>query len=152
MNVLVVEDDEIKRLQLEEFIKATLQTTLLGTAKSLHSALTAIATNNYDLILLDMTMPTFDICHEEDGGRPQHYAGREILRQLDRRGIRTQVIVVTQFDVFGEGVHALTRGQLHALLEREHPRTYCGMVYYDSTTDEWKHNLQESIASLPKRG
>lgn len=147
-NILIVEDDENKFQQLSQFITELLPNSIVRIAKSFHSGLKNIIDGSQDLILLDMTMPTYDIEQDEDGGRPQHYAGREIMRQMDRRSIRVPVIIVTQFDVFGEGTEALTRDQLDQQLLIEHPNTYKGTVYYNVAMDEWKIELSKKVASL----
>lgn len=152
MKILIVEDDENKRTQLETFFHEKDACGEIVTAKSFCSAIKAVGITECDLIVLDMSMPTYDITIEEDGGRPQHYAGREIMRQLDRRGLTTPVIVVTQLDVFGEGADALTRAQLQAELEREHGKNYLGTVYYNPATDGWKADLLEKLAGLYKLG
>lgn len=151
MKVLLVEDDEIKRIQLDEFIRETQPGSQVILAKSYHSALNAVIEATHDLILLDMAMPTYDIGAEELGGRPQHFAGREILLQLDRRGIKTPVIVVTQFDVFGEGLAALTRAQLDEQLRRDHKKNYIGTVYYNAATDGWKTDLKAALDSALRK-
>jgi len=148
MNILIVEDDRNKRNQLAQFIQSTYPAWAFTVAKSYNSALKAIVKSPPDLILLDMSMPTYDVSKVEEGGRPQHYAGREILRQMNRRGIAAHVIVVTAFDVFGEGSDAMTRAQLDLQLKKDHLQNYRGTIYYDASVDQWKADLQAAIASL----
>lgn len=148
MNILVVEDDENKRNQLTEFLNSEFPSAALQTAHSLQSGLRAIICGGVDLVLLDMTMPTFDIGENEDGGRPQAYAGREILRQMERREINIPVIVVTQFDRFGEGNDILGIEELDEQLFKEHRGMYGGAVYYDVTLGGWKEKLADKIIEL----
>lgn len=143
MNILIVEDDENKRSQLQLFIHMMFPGAQIAIAKSLQSGLRAILDANHDLIILDMTMPTYDIGIDEDGGRTQPYAGREILRQIERRDIVIPVIVVTQFDRFGEGANALTLKELDQQLRQEHPRDYMGSVFYSAAVEEWKQALHK---------
>ena len=99
MRVLLIEDDENKRGQLISFLKEEIADVVVGVAASYHSGLRGVLDRSSDLVLLDMTIPTFDIGVEESGGRSQLYGGREILgKQMDRLDIRIPVIVVTQFD------------------------------------------------------
>jgi CheY-like chemotaxis protein len=141
MKLLIVEDDEIKRTQLAKFISEAVPQTEVEIARSYQSGIRAIIERVYKLIILDMTMPTFDIGADESGGRPQAYAGREILRQMDRRNIKSPVIVVTQFDRFGEGKDKLTLSELNQQLLKDHPGNYLGAVYYNTTVDSWKDEL-----------
>ncbi len=148
MNILVIEDDENKRSQLEGFIQISLPEARVTTAKSLQGGLRAIISGDHDLVILDMTMPTYDIGIDEDGGRPQAYAGREILRQLDRREMSLPVVVVTQFDRFGEGAEALTLGELDKQLWEQHPHNYKGSVYYNPALEGWKDALCSIISKI----
>ena len=148
MNALIVEDDENKRIQLESFIRKAFPQAMVSIAKSLQSGLRLILLEKYDYVILDMTMPTYDISVEEDGGRPQAYAGREILRQLDRREIVLPVIVVTQFDRFGEGKETLTLSELDAQLRMQHPHIYMGSVYYNPALEGWKQELSRAIKKI----
>lgn len=148
MKILIVEDDENKRNQLTGFLKNEFPAVDLQTANSLQSGLRAIIAGGVNLILLDMTMPTFDIGENEDGGRPQAYAGREILRQMERREINIPVVVVTQFDRFGEGNDALTIEELNEQLVQEHRGVYAGAIYYDVTLGGWKERLTQIIRTF----
>lgn len=146
MNILIIEDDENKRQQLETFLRELLPNSSLVHKKSYNSGLREVLnTTACDLVLLDMSMPTYDVGLDEDGGRPQHYAGRAILRQMNRRTIKIPVIVVTQYDVFGEGTERLTRDQLDSQLSYEHSGIYMGTVYYNAAFDGWKTDLKDII-------
>lgn len=146
-NVLLVEDDENKRNQIGGFISAKYIAASVTYARSLQSGVKAVIGGGIDLVILDMTMPTFDISTEDEGGRPQIYAGREVLRQMDRRRVMTPVIVVTQFDKFGEGEEALDLSELDEQLKEAHPHTYRGVVYYDAAVEGWKRALEKLINS-----
>lgn len=151
MKLLIAEDDENKRTQVTSFIRSNWPEFQINEAKSYQSSLRKIVQAEIDLIILDMTMPTFDISAEEDGGRPQAYAGRDILRQMARRDITIPVVVLTQFDKFGEGNAILTRAELDAQLRESHSERYYGMVYYDVALEGWKDALRKQISLLEFR-
>jgi CheY-like chemotaxis protein len=152
MRILVIEDDENKRSQLVAFLGEVIEAASIQIAKSLQTALKKINKETFDLILLDMTLPTFDIAVDEDGGRPRIYGGREILRQMERNGINTPVIMVTQFDRFGKGADSLTLKELDSQLQIAHSRNYTGAVFYNPAVESWKPNLRELIARSIKAG
>src|SRR5437870_2531438 len=118
MKLLIIEDDENKRSEILSFLLRDMPQASVETAYSVHGGLGKLLDSSYDLVLLDMTMPTFDITAEEAGGRPQAYGGRAILRQMDRRKITTPVVIVTQFDRFGDAEDALTLHELNSELAR----------------------------------
>ena len=106
----------------------------------------------FQLTLLDMTMRNFDRSLEEDGGRPHHFAGREILRQMKREEVHIPVIIVTHFERFGEESEEVTLTDLKDELQARFP-DYLGTVHYRSNVDEWKAKLVELIDGLlPERG
>ena len=130
--ILLVEDDEEKHLELLPFAQQELKADVT-LARSRQSGVAALLRDHFDLILLDMTMPTYDVTPVvEDGGRSQAYAGRDILQQMERRGISTKVIVVTQFDRFGQAEDEITLEALDAQLEAAFPDIYVGAVYYSA--------------------
>lgn len=148
MRILLIEDDEIKRNQINRFLLESLKKADIKIAKSLQSGLKAIINNDFDFILLDMTMPTFDIGLDEDGGRPRAYGGREILQQMARRQILIPVIVVTQFDRFGKGADSLTLSELDEQLKFIYKNNYLGCIFYNSAVDSWKKDLKRLIDTI----
>lgn len=145
MKILIVEDDENKRSQVIDFINIHFKDCEISIAKSFQSGLRSIIETNVDAIFLDMTMPTYDIGLNEDGGRPQHYAGREILRQMNRKNIRISTWVVTGFDYFGEGESSMSREQLDTQLMQDHSSFYRGTIYFNAAMEDWKNELLKAL-------
>ena len=151
MLILLIEDDENKRSQIEHFIIGLNNRYKLIKAKSYNSGLKNIISKKPDFILLDMTMPTYDIGINEDGGRPQHYAGREILRQMDRRKLDIPTWIITGFDCFGEGESYMSREQLDKQLRNDHQCCYKGTIFFNSVTNDWKDPLAIAIDSIANK-
>lgn len=142
--VLIVEDDDDKASKLSSFIDSTYVVRNLKVAKSLQTGLRAALSGDWDLLLLDMTMTNFDRSPSEDGGRPHHFAGREILRRLQREGVHVPTIIVTQFGRFGEESEKVTLSDLKEEL-RSRFVDYVGTIHYQSNVDEWKDKLSDMI-------
>src|SRR5712671_1696051 len=106
MRVLIVEDDDNKRSRLIEFLGETLPSASIDIAKSFQSGLRQVRDKAANLVLLDMTLPTYDIGPDESGGNMHPFGGRDFLRQMKRLKVITPVIVVTQFETFGSGPDA----------------------------------------------
>ncbi|MVB37166.1 response regulator, partial [Vibrio cholerae] len=61
MKVLIVEDQPEKKDNIENFLLDSFQSFRVNSSDSLRSALREVVLNqDYDLILLDMSMPAFD--------------------------------------------------------------------------------------------
>lgn len=150
MKILIIEDDQNKLKQISEFITQQFPDTQIVARFSYNSGIKEIFRMNHDIILLDMTMPTFDISPHEVGGRPRIYGGKDILRQMERRKINIPAIIVTQFEKFGEGSNTKSLSDLCEELEREHKNNYLGYVYYNAALDEWKDDLKNILTQAGK--
>ena len=144
-DILRVEDEAPKR----ENIKALLDNMGLGEAvveaRSVGSAIRCLRTEKYDLVILDMSLPTFDISRGESGGRPQGVGGIEVLRYLDRFRVRVPVVVVTAYPAFAQGNKEIDLSSLESTLQRDHPHTFRHLVLYNSMFSTWKTELQGTI-------
>ncbi|NJC41724.1 CheY-like chemotaxis protein [Brevundimonas alba] len=150
--VLIVEDDEDKAERLSEYMISKYIVADLKLARSLQSGLRLALAGTFDLMLLDMTMTNYDRSLSEDGGRPHHFAGREILRRLQREEVHVPAIVVTQLGRFGEEAEQVTLSELKEELN-ERFEDYLGTVHYQSNVDDWKDQLDELIGQrLSARG
>ena len=144
LKILLVEDDEDKREQLIKFISDQ-NLGSLTEVRSFQSGLKKIKTYSYDLILLDMTMPTFDISATENGGRSQPFGGELLLFEMQRRQIHSKVIVITQFDLFGEGEDEINLRDLDIRLSAQFSNNYIGVVQYSISYTSWKEKLIEKL-------
>jgi chemotaxis response regulator CheB len=152
MKVLIVEDDDHKRSDLEAFVQEYYDVNELLIARSFQSGIRSIFEKSPDFVLLDMTMRNFDRTLTEEGGRPHPFAGREILRQMQRSRISIPVLVVTHFDRFGEEANYMTLEELTEELSSKFSN-YIGTVHYRSNVDDWKPALAELIGSyLARKG
>lgn len=150
MKILIVEDDQKKLFQLRNYIEEKYAEADIVTKRAYNSGLRELIEHVYDLLLLDMTLPTFEVSPSEPGGRPRPFGGREILIEMARHKIDVPVIIVTQFETFGEGDLQISLDELrHELFELKDPR-YKGTIYYNSMDNRWKKELQKAITSFVK--
>jgi hypothetical protein len=144
-SLLLVEDDEQKLDQIRLFLGESFPEYELSVQRSFQSGLKAISENPPTLLLLDMTLTTFDIGQDEEGGRPRPYGGREILEHMEEGGIAVQCIVVTQYSAFGTTSNKMTLADLDHELSTLFPGIYRGTVYYHAATESWKGTLRDMI-------
>lgn len=144
MKVLLVEDEDPKREKIRKYVISEWPKIDLHEAKSVRSAIASVKNIQPELILLDMSLPTFDITDTEPGGRPQGFGGREVLKYLSRLGVECSAIVVTGYEAFVTDTDAnMTLEEMHDELTEKFPSTYMGIVYYNSLYEDWKNNLKE---------
>jgi hypothetical protein len=116
---------------------------------SVNSAMNALEDSLPDLLLLDMSLPTFDIGNEEAGGRPQGFGGVEILRHMTLGGITCPTIVLTGYEAFPTGVgKSVELSELKESLSNEFPGLFLGILHFNSTYDEWKNALEQTLVDL----
>jgi CheY-like chemotaxis protein len=148
MMILIVEDDENKGEQLQRFLRSTYPAVELKLAKSLNSAVRFVKEYTPSLIILDMTLPSYDPSSDEPGGgAAQSFGGREFLRQMDRFDIDVPVIVFTQFETFGKPPQQMGLPELDKQLQAEHGNVYRGAVYYHASIESWEAPLKSLIDS-----
>jgi CheY-like chemotaxis protein len=148
VNILIIEDDEDKLKILEEFISAEFPSANVQDAKSFSSGLRSLISSrdNLDVVLLDMSMPTYDISQlEPSGGAPEGFAGRELLAQMRLRSINIPTIIVTMFDSFGEVQKRVSLEQLIKELKNNYSPPFIGFVYYNSVQEGWRSALRQLI-------
>jgi len=92
-----------------------------------------------------MSLPTFDIGPGEPGGRPQGFGGIEVLRYIDRFGLLVPVIVVTAYEAFAREGRQIDLDSLKSQLKTAHPRTFRGVVFYNSLLGAWSEELARAI-------
>jgi CheY-like chemotaxis protein len=99
MKILIADDDPNKMRQLKSFVAQEFVDAEILECNSFNSALRCAMLDEPTVILLDMTMPTFDVGGKETGGYERRYAGFEVLRRLKRRRKARRVIIVRPNDV-----------------------------------------------------
>jgi DNA-binding NarL/FixJ family response regulator len=147
MKLLLIEDNNYKVEQLQKFLVETFSSISLEIRKSYHSGLKELlmASDNYDLVLLDISMPTYDIKAGEPGGDPMPLAGKLLLNEMYLRDIKTKVIVVTMYESFVDGTKL---SALDLQLKREFRDNYRGFVYFSPGNTNWKEALLDKIKEV----
>lgn len=146
MKILYVEDEEVKAKEVLDVLN---NKGIIDFRKSLNSGLAVIQEEIFDLILLDMSLPLYDYSSvDENENDFETFAGIDILEELNRKGRDDKVVIITAFDVLGEGENEITMVQLDEKLQEEYENVYLGLIYYDSSSLEWRRSLQKLLEEL----
>jgi two-component system, NarL family, invasion response regulator UvrY len=81
LTVLLVDDHAVVRVGLERIVQGAFAEVLVGHAEDGPSAVAAAAAQPWDVIVLDISLPTF--------------SGLEALKQIRRLGIKSKVIMLS---------------------------------------------------------
>ncbi|MDY3997668.1 MAG: hypothetical protein SOY73_00905 [Blautia sp.] len=151
MEILYVEDEQNKARQVVQVIKENIPSVNILLRNSYNAALMEIGRENLDLILLDMSLPLYDVSeameYEEDNDF-ETFAGIDLLEELVRIDSKKKVIIITAFDVLGEDDNRINLMQLDEKMKKEYCDNYRGIIYYSSSSLEWCHKLVELIKIL----
>ena len=104
MRVLLIEDEIAKEKDILKHLK-DIQLDDVTVRHSITSGIAEIRENDFDYILLDMSLPIFDTddaAHFDDN-EFETFGGNFVLEELDRIDYHVKVIVITAFDILGEG-------------------------------------------------
>ena len=142
--IVLIEDDKKKIEDINGFIQASFDVELT-IKESYQSGLRALIFDNYDLLLLDMSIPTWDRKPNESGGDFEKFGGYKILKEIIRKNRPINTVLVTMFDDFGESDRSMTLSELDEALDEEFKEIYLGSVYYSSRENKWKDELKEII-------
>lgn len=146
MKLLIVEDEEPKREAVLAFASTLFAWSGIATARSVRSAISSIRSDPPKLLLLDMSLPTFDIAPGEPGGRPQGEGGVEVLRYLEMSETVLPTIVVTGYDAFKKpDGQRIGYERLSEELRRDYPGIFRGLVHFDPIQGVWGEQLRALI-------
>lgn len=145
MNVLIIENSDIKFRMIERWLNDSFPESSVAHAKSYQSGLEAIDAGSHDWILLDMTLPVFD----ERAGifvREQlTFGGRLILEEMMLNGIGSSVIVVTQYRTFARDGIQVTFEELRDELMEEFPEILRECVVIRGLDQTWMEIIEHCM-------
>ncbi len=142
MKILVIEDDDNKYNPVRNFlIELYNNNVTIIHKKSFQSGMEILYAEKFDLLILDMSIPNFDVTELDDGGDTLDRGGEFILEEMDRENIITKSIIITQYEEF-KGV---SLAEIDKNLMEEFKESYLGCVSYNTGYDNWKNELEQLI-------
>lgn len=141
MKILLVEDDEHKMNDIISYIDTLKKNIIIESARSVESGVQAAVDNQFDLILLDMTIPNFDITEKSDGGKSYKNGGEIIVKELLDEEVVFRCAVITQYETFNNETIDQIGQRIHQLCGDD----YLGYVKYSTNTESWRQGLKELI-------
>lgn len=146
--ILLVEDDDPKRKNIEGFLYEIMPELSLSVSRSVRSAISSLQQKVPDLAILDMSLPTFDIGPQETGGRPQGFGGIELLRIMELEDIYCPALIITGYEAFAKAGGQVALDSVAQELLAEHPQNLKGVVHYNSSYGDWKERLLKTLTEL----
>lgn len=154
INFLIVEDDEPKLSAVVAMLQEIDGTAHILVAGSVASAIKTIESNTVNLAIIDMSLPTFDILNDiNGGGRPQGFGGRDILRFLESEQPEALCVVLTQYEEFNVDISYGNSQNLQSIsgeLSKEFGDSLLDVIYYSGRRGDWRDKLKNIIHKLKK--
>jgi CheY-like chemotaxis protein len=145
---ILLADDNLEKLNsIKILLETHFKKCKLEFAHSYNSTIKKIKSNNFDLLLLDMSMPTFDP-KEGVSAQIKPLAGRDVLSKLKYKKNPIKVIVITQFDIFGRMSDTIDLQDLEKNLKEHFTDNFIGCIYYDPRSSSWSENLISLIKDI----
>ncbi|UWX60030.1 hypothetical protein N0B40_16685 [Chryseobacterium oranimense] len=138
-NILFIEDNKTKFENISEFILKEFENVNIIQKDSFSSGLREIISNNYDLLLLDMSLPVRDEIHSANNY--MQLGGHKILNELKRKKINIKTILVTMYSEFSTGNDLIGIEEIDLILNEQFKDIYIDFVYYSSHREDWKTKL-----------
>jgi response regulator of citrate/malate metabolism len=145
--ILLIEDDEKKIEDIRAFILDNYPSAELTIKESYQSGLRQIMYHSYDLLLLDMSLPTWERDLESVGSF-EKFGGFKIMKEMVRKQVSMNTILITMFDDFGESDSSLTLGEIDGILRKEFEKFYKGYIFYNSRESNWKNVLSDKLNAI----
>ena len=144
-NVLIVEDDKFKADDLNKEISNDWEVTIVA---SVRDAVVKVLDDVFDIIILDMALPTFTADSSSLSGTAQPQGGVEVLRALKSTQLRTPVVFVSQYpDLEIDGVfHSLEAAP--KILSERYGIDVVGAVVYDFQDRGWSVEFRRMLNRL----
>lgn len=144
MNVLIVEDDPHKLKKLRAEIDQLPQVGIVKTASSLQEAMAAVSSYAFELVLLDMAIPS----HTGGPGAIDTYSqpvgGLDVLLHLSFNESPTKVIIVTQYPTVEYNRRHVPLRDLKAKLADDGIDNVVDVIFF-SEDNAWKEPFGKAV-------
>lgn len=133
--ILIVEDNEVARRQLQQLLQTDLNLQVDATGDG-HKALQDLTEHNYSIVITDLRMPRLD--------------GMELIREVQQRRLPVTIIVTTGHGSIDEAVQAIRLGAYDFLtkpIDVDHLRLVVQRALRERTLQDEVAHLREQLKS-----
>ena len=145
-NILLIEDDHFKQELVEGAIREARSGAVVKLGRSVAQAVRLIRAGHYDLIVLDIALPS----HESRAGGAQPISqpsgGLEVLLELSYEERADPVIIVTQYPEieFDGKLHPLSK--VMQALAGSISANIVDVIYFSAQDASWRDRFKKALA------
>jgi len=146
MKILFIEDEIVKQNDILKYLNEELPQNEVEVAHSLMGGMLALGKCEFEMVLLDMSLPLYDLNGEDEGiNEFEAFGGIEILDEIERKELFVEVLVITAFDVIEDDTKKIHLAQLDQQMKENYSNIYLGCIHYDQSSLEWKSELKKYV-------
>lgn len=146
MKILFIEDEIVKQNDILKYLNEELSQNEVEVAHSLMGGMLALGKCEFEMVLLDMSLPLYDLNGEDEGiNEFEAFGGIEILDEIERKELFVEVLVITAFDVIEDDTKKIHLSQLDQQMKENYSNIYLGCIHYDQSSLEWKSELKKYV-------
>ena len=142
--ILIVDDDHFKRNNIMFLLENMSENFTIINEKALNPGLCTLFESCPDVVLLDMSLPMFDLSEAKNF---EPFGGLIFLEEMKRKGALNPTIIITQYEIFGEGPAQRTSKEIDDLCKEKFPN-YVGLIVYSSSNNDWKEQLVKMLGEI----
>lgn len=146
--ILFIEDNKTKAEAVKKFVLDNFDKYDITIKESFTSGLRELFTNNFDVLFVDMSLPTREGASSNSINNFEQLGGHKIMSEMKRKKMLLPTILITMFSEFGVGKSFMDIKELDEILSGEFKDFYKGYIYYSSQEESWKENLKISLEKL----
>ena len=146
--ILFIEDNKTKIEDIKSFLEENYKGINLSIKESFTSGLRELFTNEYDIVFLDMSLPTREGSPNNSLNNFEQLGGHKILSEMKRKEMFLPTVLITMFRDFGVGQSFMDLNEIDEMCKTEFENFYRGVVYYSSREDSWKEKLNNYLTEL----
>lgn len=143
--VLIVEDDEHKIVDLKRELLDVRPDVIVRAERSVRAGVIAVTSQEFDLLILDLSLPTFDETARNSGGLGQPQGGLEVLRMLRMRDLRPPIIIVSQYYQVQFGSTYVATEKATSRIAADLNAHVVATILYKLQTDAWVDKFRKAV-------
>jgi len=146
--ILLIEDDGFKEEAVVGLLLGHIPFDEITCERSVQTAVVKLCEGPFDLIILDIALPSHDRTRGVGNPTSMPSGGIEVLLELNRLRRRDPILILTQYpevEIWGE---LIKLPNVIARLNDEIEVNIVGLVYFDPTNPEWRERILTSIEGI----
>lgn len=149
INIAIIEDDKFKMERLLSVLKEKNIEFSHESANSVHKAVHLINQKNFDLIFLDMALPSHSkLTSTGTTARSLLSGGIEIILELTYNSRSDPVIIITQYPEVEIDGKLIAIEDLEDYLNNNYRINISSAILYDNDSSNWEQLLIEKVLKL----